>query len=233
MDGHKRRFDEELGELKKHLLHMAALVENMIDIAIRALKERDENASGKVRESENEVNRLQLVIDEEALRLLALRQPVAMDLRFILTATRINSDLERIGDLAVNIMENVHTLCQQPQLKPLIDIPNMAGLSRKMLRESLDSFVEEDVVLAQGVIMSDDKVDDLKDQVFRELLTYMMADPKTIERALALLLISRHLERIGDHAVNIAEESIYLIQGRDVRHPKIPREREHDSQEDA
>ena len=226
MDGHERRFDHELGELKKHLLRMAALVENMIDIAIRALMDRNEDPAKNMLDSEQEVNRLQIEIDEEALRLLALRQPVATDLRFIVTASRINSELERIGDLTMNILENVHTLCQQPQLKPLIDIPEMARMARKMLRESLDSFVQEDVLLAQSVIMSDDRLDDLKDQVFRELLTYMMSDPRTVERAMALILVSRHLERIGDHAVNIAEETIYVVQGRDVRHPKTPKERD-------
>jgi phosphate transport system protein len=151
--------------------------------------------------------------------LLAIRQPMATDLRFIVTASKISSDLERIGDQVVNISENTHYLLQQPELKPLIDIPNMAQEAKKMVRDSIDSFVKQDVLLAQAVIMHDDKVDAYKEQILRELLTYMMADASAIKRGLALILISRNLERIGDHATNIAEEVIYVVQGRDVRHP--------------
>ncbi|HPD16062.1 MAG TPA: phosphate signaling complex protein PhoU [Planctomycetota bacterium] len=223
MDSHQRQFDRELHDLKKRLLRMATLAEEMIDRAVTELIERDEKLTEAVARAEDEVNRLQIEIDEEALRLLATRQPVASDLRFIVAATKINSDLERIGDLVVNITENVHVLAQQPPLKPLIDIPRMADLARQMVRKSIDAFVKGDVLLAQAVIMTDDQMDALKDQVLRELLTYMMSDPHTIERALALILVARHLERIGDHATNIAEDVIYLIQGRDVRHPKTPR----------
>jgi len=223
LDSHERQFDKELHDLKKKLLHMAALAEEMIDRAITELVERDEKPTQAVMEAEEEVNRLQIEIDEEVVRLLATRQPVASDLRLILAAAKINSDLERIGDLVVNITENVHVLVQQPPLKPLIDIPRMADLSRQMVREALHAFVTGDVLLAQKVILTDDQVDGLKDQVLRELLTYMMSDPHTIERALALILIARHLERIADHATNIAEDVIYLIQGRDVRHPTTPR----------
>jgi phosphate transport system protein len=225
LESHERIFDRELHDLKKRLLRMAALAEEMIDRAITELVERDEKPTQEVMRSEEQVNLLQIEIDEEVVRLLATRQPVAGDLRFILAAAKINSDLERIGDLAVNITENVHTLVQQPPLKPLIDIPRMADLSRQMVRESLDAFVKGDVLLAQKVILTDDQVDGLKDQVLRELLTYMMADPHAIERALALILIARHLERIADHATNIAEDVIYLIQGRDVRHPRTPRDK--------
>jgi phosphate transport system protein len=179
---------------------------------------------------EDELNRLQIEIDELGMLLLATQQPVAADLRFIIAATKINSELERIGDLVINITENVHVLLQQPELKPLIDIPRMADLARKMVRDSLDAFVRGDVLLAQAVIMMDDQVDALKEQVLRELLTYMMADPRSIERAMALILISRHLERIGDHATNIAEDVIYMVQGRDVRHPRTPRQRPEQNQ---
>jgi phosphate transport system protein len=148
---------------------------------------------------------------------------VANDLRFLLAATRINGELERIGDLAINITENVQVLVEHPPLKPLIDIPRMAELARTMVRQSLDAFVQGDAALAQSVIMTDDTVDALKDQIFRELLTYMLNDPRTIERALALILVSRHLERIADHATNIAQDVIYLVHGRDVRHPRTPR----------
>ena len=163
---------------------------------------------------------IEIEIDEKAVTLLATHQPVAGDLRLILMASRISGELERIGDLVINITENVATLVSQPQLKPLIDIPRMAEVASKMVHESLDSFLRSDVLLAQAVIMTDDRVDDLKEQILRELLTYMAADPKSIERAMALILISRHLERIADHATNIAEDVIFLIQGRDVRHPK-------------
>ena len=220
----QRQFDKQLDNLKKKLIHMAALVESMIDKTISELVSRDEHLAEKVPQYEEELNRLQIEIDEQALTLLATQQPVAADLRFIVAATKINSDLERIGDLVINITENVHVLAQQPPLKPLIDIPRMADLARRMVRESLDAFVGEDPLLAQSVIMTDDQVDDLKDQVLRELLTYMMCDPQAIERALALILIARHLERIADHATNIAEDVIYMAQGRDVRHPLTPRE---------
>jgi len=223
VDSHERQFDRELHDLKKRLLHMAAVAESMIDRAIAELINREEKLTESVIQSEQEVNLLQIEIDEDALRLLATRQPVASDLRFIVAATKINSELERIADLAVNITENVHILAQHPPLKPLLDIPRMAELARQMVRESLDAFVQGDVLLAQKVILTDDQVDGLKNQVLRELITYMIGEPQTIERAIALILIARHLERIGDHATNIAEDVIYLIQGRDVRHPKTPR----------
>jgi phosphate transport system protein len=221
----QRQFDKELEDLKKRLIHMAALAETMIDKAIGELVQRSERAAGRIDQYEQELNRLEIEIDEAALTLLATRQPVAGDLRFIVAATKINGELERIGDLVINITQNVRPMLAQPPLKPLIDIPQMADLARKMVRDSIDAFVGGDPLLAQSVIMADDRIDALKDQVLRELLTYMMSDPRTIERALALILISRHLERIGDHAVNIAEDVIYMIQGRDVRHPKTPKER--------
>ena len=224
MDRHERQFDKDLGGLKKKLIHMAAIAEMMIDKAIGELVNRDEKIAERVPEFEQELNRYQIEIDEQALTLLATQQPVAVDLRFIVAASKINSDLERIGDLVINITENVHVLAHQPALKPLIDIPRMADLARKMVRDSLESFVREDVLLAQSVIGSDDQVDAMKDQVVRELLTYMMSDPQTIERAMALILIARHLERIADHATNIAQDVIYLVQARDVRHPGLKRE---------
>ena len=223
VEQHQRRFDKELGVLKNKLLHMAAIAETMIDRTIRELVDRDESVTEAVYKYEEELNRLQIEIDEEAMALLATQQPVAVDLRFIFAASKINSELERIGDLAINITECVHTLLQHPPLKPLIDIPRMADLARKMVRESLDALVKDDVLTAQSVISADDQVDGLKDQVIRELITYMISDPKSIERALALILIARHLERIADHATNIAEDVIYMTQGKDVRHPKTPR----------
>jgi phosphate transport system protein len=223
MDSHQRLFDEDLGELKKKLIKMAATVESMIDRAISELVSRDEQAAEKVPQYEMEVNRLQIEIDDMVMTLVATHQPVAGDLRFLLGATKINSDLERIGDLVVNITENAPTIVKQPELKRLIDIPRMADIARQMVRDSLHAFVKGDVLTAQKVIATDDQVDALKEQIIRELLTYMLADPKAIERAMALILIARHLERIADHATNIAEDVIYVIQGRDVRHPTTPR----------
>jgi phosphate transport system protein len=223
VETHERPLDKDLADLKKKLLRMAAIAEGMIDQAITEIVNRDERAAADVPSSEEELNRLQIEIDDSVASLLATQQPVAVDMRFLLTATRINGELERIGDLAVNITENALPLVEHPPLKPLIDIPLMADLVRTMVRQSLDAFVRADAQLAQAAIGTDDRVDALKDQVFRELLTYMLSDPRTIERALALILISRHLERIADHATNIAEDVVYLIQGRDVRHPRTPR----------
>lgn len=223
METHQRYFDRDLDELKQKLVRMAATAETMIDLAIQELTTRDETVVEGVPGYEQEVNRLQLEIDEMVQTLIATHQPVAGDLRFLLAATRINSELERIGDLAINITEAAVTVVHQPELKPLIDIPRMAQLSRGMVSDSLRAFVTGDALLAQRVILSDDQVDALKNQVIRELLTYMMADAKAIERALSLILISRHLERIADHATNVAEDVIYVVQGKDVRHPRMPR----------
>ena len=215
---HQRLFDKDLGELKMRLIQMAAIVEGMIDRAISELVSRDERVAEKIPQYEMEINRLQIEIDDMVTTLVATHQPVAGDLRFLLAATKINSDLERIGDLVINITENAPTIIKQPELKKLIDIPRMAELARRMVRDSLHAFVKGDVLTAQTVIATDDQVDALKDQILRELLTYMLADPKSIERALALILIARHLERIGDHATNIAEDVIFMVSARDVRH---------------
>ncbi len=221
MDSHPTQLDKELDSLKKNLIHMAVVAEAMIDQTVKELVRRDESFISNVPQEEQELNRLQLQIDEQVLTLLATRQPVAADLRFVVASTRINNELERIGDLVINITENARTLLSQPPLKPLIDIPRMAELVGKMVRDSVQAFIGGDVTTAQAVIMMDDDVDALKEQVLRELLTYMMADTRAIERALALILIARHFERIGDHATNIAEDVIYFIQGRDVRHPRM------------
>ncbi len=169
VDRHERQFDRELGDLKKMLLKMAGIAEKMIDQAIRELVERNEAIGAEIPDLEQQINRLQIDIDADAMMLLATQQPVAVDLRFIFAASKINSELERIGDLAVNITENTNTLLQEPPIKRLIDIPRMAELARKMVRESLNSLVNEDVLLAQSVISTDDQVDALKEQVIREL----------------------------------------------------------------
>lgn len=228
MDKHIRPFDRDLDGLKNKLVRMATLTETMLDNVIAELVQRDDRLAEKVLEHELELNRLEIEIDDMAHTMLATQQPVASDLRFLIAASKINSDLERMGDLVININENVHTLNRQPPLKPLIDIPRMADITRQMVRQSIDAFVHGDVARAQSVIQMDDEVDNLKDQVFRELLTYMLSDARTIERALALILISRHIERTADHAVNIAQDVIYMIQGRDVRHPRTPKGRSSD-----
>ena len=220
----RHHFEEELQTLKNRLLTMGALVEERAHQAIRALVNRSQESAEQIIASDKEVNDLQIDVDDRCLKLLATQTPLASDLRLITSAMKINSDLERIGDQAVNIAENVIKLLPQPPLKPLIDIPRMAEIAQQMTRDALDSFVKRDVVLARDVLRRDDEVDSLKDQVFRELLTYMMADPGTIQRALALILISRNLERIADHATNIAEDVIFLVEAKDVRHHHLETE---------
>ncbi len=214
----RHHFEEDLQALKQRLLTMGALVEERAHSAIGALIHRRLDEAEMIIRSDKEVNDLQIEIDDRCLKLLALQQPMAKDLRLITSAMKINADLERIGDQAVNIAENTIKLLPQPPLKPLIDIPRMADIAEKMTRDSLDAFVKKDAELARSVLGRDDEVDSLKDQVFRELLTYMMADPGTIQRALALILISRNVERIADHATNIAEDVIFLVEAKDVRH---------------
>jgi phosphate transport system protein len=221
MDGHiYRAFDQELKELKEKLLYEGSLVEKAIDEALRALLERDSELAQQVISNDDILNAKEVELDEFCLKLLALRQPAAKDLRFITTAIKINYDLERIGDLAVNICERALELNQEPQLKPYIDLPKMAKIAQTMVKESLDAFVKEDVDLALKVAKDDELVDQLLDQIFRELLTYMMEDPRTISRATRLIFISKYLERIADHAVNIAELVIFMVKGKIIRHMK-------------
>jgi len=214
----RHHFEAELQALRNQLLTMGAMVEERVHRAVHALVHRGEEDAQRIIASDKEVNDLQMGIDNRCLRLLATQTPLAVDLRLITSAMKINADLERIGDQAVNIAESVLVLVPQPPLKPLIDIPRMAGIAEKMIRDALDGFVRNDAALARDVLRRDDEVDELKDQVFRELLTYMMADPGTIQRALSLILISRNLERIADHATNIAEDVIFIAEAKDVRH---------------
>ena len=214
----RHHFEDDLQLLKQRLLGMGGLVEERVHQAIVALMERREDAAERVIAGDREVNDLQIEIDDRCIKLLALQQPMATDLRLITAAMTINADLERIGDQAVNIAETALRLLPQPPLKPLIDIPRMAENAEAMTRDALDAFVRKDAALARRVLARDDEVDQLKDQVFRVLLTYMMADPGTIERALGLILISRNLERIADHATNVAEDVIFLVEAKDVRH---------------
>jgi phosphate transport system protein len=214
----RHHFEDELHELKHRLLTMGALVEDRVQRAVVALIERRAELAEAVIAGDQEINDLEIEIDARCLKLLVLQQPAASDLRFITAALKINSDLERIGDQAVNVAENALRILPHAPMRPLMDIPRMAELAQGMTRDSLDAFVRRDVVLARGVLSRDDQVDALKDQVFRVLLTYMMADPGTIERALGLILVSRNLERIADHATNIAEDVIFMVEARDVRH---------------
>jgi phosphate transport system protein len=214
----RHHFEAELQALRNQLLTMGGMVEQRVHRAVHALVHRGEEDAQRIIATDKEVNDLQMDIDNRCLRLLATQTPLAVDLRLITSAMKINADLERIGDQAVNIAESVLVLVPQPPLKPLIDIPRMASIAEKMIRDALDGFVKNDAALARDVLRRDDEVDELKDQVFRELLTYMMADPGTIQRALSLILISRNLERIADHATNIAEDVIFIAEAKDVRH---------------
>jgi len=214
----RKYYSEELIQLKETVLRMGGLAEKMAHLAVQALVERKRDLLAGLNEMEQAVNHLHVEIDEIALGMIALRQPTATDLRFITAAMKINTDLERIGDQAINIMEQAESLLTVPLVKPLIDIPRMAEIAEGMLKAALDAFVQGDDNLAYRTILRDDDVDLLKDQVFRELLTFMMADPSTIARSMQLILVSRHLERIADHATNVCEHVIFMVKGKDIRH---------------
>src|SRR5262245_59687818 len=214
----QRHFHEELDALKQTLLAMGGLVEDQIRRVMRARTERDDALSRDVIERDRQVNTYDVEVDEQCVELLALHQPTAGDLRFITTAMKIVTDLERIGDLAVNIAQRVIELNREPQLKPYIDLPRMAERAQAMVKESLDAFVARDIDLARRVCGEDAEVDALTEQIFRELLTFMMEDPRAIPRAIRLILISRFMERVADHATNIAEMVVYLVEGKMVRH---------------
>ncbi len=211
-------FDEELAHLKQKMLSMAAYAEEMIELAVRSLVQRKKEVAERVLLIEEKVNTLEIENENEVVRLIARWQPKAKDLRFLMGVAKINSDLERVADQACNIAQTVFYLLSEPQLKPLIDIPNMATLAQRMIKDSLDAFVNHDPKLAKIVCEHDDEVDRIHEQVFRELLTYMMEDPKSITRAVDLILISRNLERIADHATNISEEVIFIEEGRNIKH---------------
>jgi phosphate transport system protein len=214
-------FDEELRLLKEKVLKIGSLVEEAIRDSIKSLVERDSNLAKKVIDRDHKINALDVEIDEECIRLLALRQPKAKDLRFITTAMKITTDLERIGDLAENIAERAIELNEEPQLKPYIDIPRMAEIAEGMVRDSLNAFVMGCSSLPYEIIKKDDEVDNLNVQVFNELLFYMIQDPNTITRAIKINYVSKYLERIADHATNIAELVIYMCEGKIIRHMKI------------
>ena len=211
-------FQKELGELKDSLLRVASLVEEAIRNSVESLVKRDSELAQKTFAGEDRINHLEIEIEDLCLKLLALRQPMAADLRFITSAMKIITDLERMGDQAVNIAERAISLNQEPLLKPYIDIPKMAEITQSMVKDVLDAFVTQDSKLARSVCERDDLVDGLNDQVFRELLTYMMSDPKTITRAVHLMIVSRCLERIADHATNIAEDVIFMMDALVIKH---------------
>ncbi len=214
----QRHFDDELADLKTTLLRMAGLAEDQIDKALSALVTRDSALARQVIERDHQVNALDVEIDEECIRLLALHQPAARDLRLVTTAMKISTELERISDLAENVSERTIELNEEPQLKPYIDIPMMGKMARTMVKESIDAFVKDDAALARKVLTDDDFVDDLMEQLFRELLSFMLEDTRTISRAIRLSFIAKYLERMADHATNIAELVVYLVEGKIIRH---------------
>ena len=211
--------ESRIKQLKEKLLFMASLVESMIEKSIESLTERDEQIAHQViDEEEPKVNKLELEIDDMCIEMLALFQPEASDLRTVTMVMRINNDLERLGDHAVNICEKALHLIGKPPVKPLLDIPRMADMAVEMVKGSLNSFTKSDVNLAMDVRSRDETIDNLRDQIIRELITYMMSQPSTLERALELILIARELERIADLATNIAEDVIFMVEGKSVKH---------------
>lgn len=221
MEHTDKRYEEELKKLREEILYMGGLVEDQIQKAVKTLVERDSELAQVIIERDHEVNRLDVEIDDICIKLLALHQPAGRDLRFITTGLKITTDLERIGDMAVNICERALELNQEPQLKPYIDIPRMARVSQRMIRESLDAFVREDTDLALKVCKDDDEVDQLNAQIFRETLTFMLENAQTISRATKIASVSKYLERIADHATNIAEMVIFMVKGKSIRHMKV------------
>ena len=214
----ERHRDQDLDRIRQGLLRMGGLVERMISEAMQALLERDDARAHAVIRTDSEVDQLEKDIDGLCNRMLALQQPTAGDLRFLVSTMKIATDLERMGDSAVNIAQAVEVLNQEPPLKPYIDLPRLAEITQSMVRDSLDSFVRKDARAALEVCKRDDQVDALYKQLFRELLTYMIEDPRTVTRALHLLLIARNYERIADHATNVGEDVIFYVEGRDIRH---------------
>ena len=212
-------FDEELTHLKQKLLQMADIAQEMIGMAIGSLSERKEELAKKVAELEEKVNHMEVEIEDETVRLVAKRQPIAKDLRLLIAVLKINNDIERVADQACNIAETAVYLLKEPPLKPLlIDIPNMARLAQNMIKESIQAFVHHDAELAKQVCRHDDQIDTINDQTFRVLLTHMMENPRSITRAVDLILVSRNLERIADHATNICEEVIFIEEGKNIKH---------------
>jgi phosphate transport system protein len=213
-----QEYERELQEIKNGLLYLGAMTERAIDRSVKALLERDSDLARQVISDDNQIDKIDVEIEEKCIRLLALRQPAARDLRFITTAIKINGHLERIGDMASNIAEKAIILNEVPQIKPYIDLPRMADIARSMIKESLDALVHENVELAKKVRVEDDIIDQLNEQIFRELFTFMLEDPRKIHASLYIMQISKSLERISDHAAGIADMVVYMVTGKSVRH---------------
>src|SRR2546427_9105347 len=214
----ERHFEKDLNEMKERLLWMGSLAERAVHQSVHAVLESDEQLAKRVLEEEDAINELQMEVDDRVVQLLALHQLMATDLRFVLAVSRINNDLERIGDQAVNIAQGAQRILRHPRVKPYVDLPRMSELAEEMVRDSLNAVVRRDSELAKSVLLRDDQVDRLRDQIFRELLTYMMTDSSVVFPTFDLILVAKNLERVGDHATNIAEDVIYMVAGRDVRH---------------
>jgi len=221
----ERHFEKDLNEAKERLLWMGSLAERAVHQAVHSVLDSDEALARRVLEEESAINELQLEIDDRVVHLLALHQLMAADLRFVLAVSRINNDLERIGDQAVNIAQGALRILRHPRVKPYVDLPRMSELAEEQVRLALNAVVRRDVELAQQVLSSDDKIDNYRDQIFRELLTYMMGDSSVVFPAFELILVAKNLERIGDHATNIAETIYFLINGTPLKETRPKRDR--------
>jgi phosphate transport system protein len=219
-------YEKELQEIKNDLIYLGALTEKAIQLAMDSLTQRNSDFARKVIAEDDEIDKRDAQLEEKCIRILALRQPTAIDLRFITTAIKITGHLERIGDMAVNIAEKAIQLNELPRLKPYVDLPRMASLVNEMIRNSLDAFINENLKLTQKVHEHEQIVDDLNEQIFRELLTFMLDDSKTIQRAIFIMQVSKNLERIADHSKGIADMVIYMITGKSVRHQELSNNQE-------
>lgn len=220
----ERHFVHDLDTLKQRLLWMGSLAERAVHQAVHSVLDADERLAEAVLSEEDAVNEMQIEIDDRVQRLFALRAPMATDLRFLIAASRINGDLERVADQAVNMAQSALRMLRHPQVKPYVDLPRMSELAEGMLRDSLNAVVRGNPELANSVLQRDDQMDRLRDQLFRELLTYIMENSAIVFPAFELILVAKNLERIGDHATNIAEDVIYFVAGRDVRHSAFDRQ---------
>lgn len=219
----ERHFERDLNELKERVLWMGSLAERAVHQSIHAVLEGDASMAEKVLQEEPAINELQVEIDDRVVQLLALQQLMAVDLRFVLAVSRINNDLERIGDQAVNVAQSALRILRHPRVKPYVDLPRMSELSESMVRDSLNALVRGNVEMARSVLVRDDQVDALRDQIFRELLSYMMGDSAVVFQAFELILVAKNMERVADHATNIAEDVIYIVAGHDIRHSGVER----------
>lgn len=219
----ERHFERDLNELKERLLWMGSLAERAVHQAVHSVLDSDEQLAKRVLDEEDAINELQIELDDRVVQLLALHQLMAVDLRFVLAVSRINNDLERIGDQAVNIAQSAVRILRHPRVKPYVDLPRMTEVVEEMVRDALNAVVRRDTDLAHKVLSMDDQVDHYRDQIFRELLTYMMGDSSVVYPSFELILVAKNLERIGDHATNVAEDVIYIVRGQDVRHPTVDR----------